>query len=132
VHPIEDTGGPFFLDPTTTRSDAIPDDQAVAFDLAEGLVVLLGCAHAGVINTLESFSRLTGGRRIHAVIGGMHLDGASPERIRFTIEALERLDVQWIAPCHCTGIAAVCAFRAAFGDRCHPSPAGTLHRFGAH
>jgi 7,8-dihydropterin-6-yl-methyl-4-(beta-D-ribofuranosyl)aminobenzene 5'-phosphate synthase len=132
VHAIEDTGGPFYCDPLRTEPDPITDDQALAFDLDDGLVVLLGCAHAGVINTLEHVSRITRGRPIQAVIGGMHLVHASPERIAFTIDGLKRLGVRSIAPSHCTGVAAICAFRAAFGADCHASPVGTVHSFGLH
>jgi 7,8-dihydropterin-6-yl-methyl-4-(beta-D-ribofuranosyl)aminobenzene 5'-phosphate synthase len=65
--------------------------------------VLLGCGHAGVVNTLHHVQGLTGGRPIHAVIGGMHLVAASPDRLDRTVEALGELDVSLIAPAHCTG-----------------------------
>ena len=70
---FEDTGGRFFLDAACTQPDPLLDDQALFFDTADGLVVLLGCAHSGVVNTLEYIRHLTGGRPIHTVLGGMHL-----------------------------------------------------------
>jgi len=83
---FEDTGGPFFLDAACTAPDPLDDDQSLFFDSPEGTVVLLGCAHAGVINTLRHIRRLTSGRPILAVLGGMHLISATQKRIKRTIE----------------------------------------------
>ena len=70
---FEDTGGSFYLDKACTEPDSLMDDQALYIECVQGLVILLGCAHSGVVNTLEHISRLTGCDRFHAVIGGMHL-----------------------------------------------------------
>lgn len=102
----EDTGGDFYLDLECTRPDPIADDQAAFFDTPEGTVIVLGCAHAGVINTLNHVRMLTGGRPIQALIGGMHLHAASPERIGRTIDALREAAVTTIATAHCTGFEA--------------------------
>ena len=104
---FEDVGGPFYLDRTCTRPDSLAEDQALYVESAQGLVVLLGCAHAGVVNTLEYVSRITGRKRIHAVLGGMHLLRASRKRIEATGDVLERFKVRVIAPGHCTGAVAV-------------------------
>ncbi|NLH74941.1 MAG: MBL fold metallo-hydrolase [Verrucomicrobia bacterium] len=103
---FEDVGGPFVLDEAGTQPDPIEDDQALFFDSREGVVVLLGCAHAGVVNTLRHIRELTGGRPIHAVLGGMHLLTASPERMERTVDALRELRVHKLGPAHCTGAAA--------------------------
>jgi len=103
---FEYDGGSFVLDAAGTRPDPIPDDQALFFDTLDGVVVLLGCAHAGVVNTLRHIRRLTNHRPIHAVFGGMHLLVASPERMEGTVEALRELGVQQLGPAHCTGAAA--------------------------
>ncbi|NEV61389.1 MBL fold metallo-hydrolase [Thiorhodococcus minor] len=128
-HGIEDTGGPFHLDAERTQVDPLLDDQALYLDAAEGTVVLLGCGHSGVINTLEHIAQLTQGRRIHAVIGGMHLLRATPERLDFTAERLQALDVDYLAPIHCTGAEATCFFRSRFPDRTHSSEVGAVHSF---
>ena len=99
------------------RSDLLDDDQALVVRTAEGNVVLLGCAHAGVVNTLRHVARLTGDDRIRAVVGGLHLVGASEERIEKTIAALRDLDVGTVAACHCTGFPAKTRLYAAFGER---------------
>lgn len=103
---FEDTGGPFFLDQACTRPDPLEDDQSIFLDTAEGTIVLLGCAHSGIINTLRYVRHLTGDRPIRAVIGGMHLGDASPKRIERTIEEIQQLKVQQLAPGHCTGMPA--------------------------
>jgi 7,8-dihydropterin-6-yl-methyl-4-(beta-D-ribofuranosyl)aminobenzene 5'-phosphate synthase len=63
-HTFEDTGGPFFRDADSAQPDPLLDDQALYFDTQKGLVVLLGCGHAGVVNTLEYIRHITGGRPI--------------------------------------------------------------------
>ena len=73
VTDFEDTGGSFFFDEECTRPDPLVDDQALFFTAPQGTVVILGCAHSGVINTLNYIRQLTGGKPIHAVMGGMHL-----------------------------------------------------------
>jgi 7,8-dihydropterin-6-yl-methyl-4-(beta-D-ribofuranosyl)aminobenzene 5'-phosphate synthase len=126
---FEDTGGHFFLDETCTQPDPIEDDQSVFFDAKEGTVVLLGCAHSGVINTLHYIRQLTDNRPILAVIGGMHLVDASSHRIERTIEELQAISVGRLAPAHCTGMPATVALWNAFPDRCQPCPVGTQFEF---
>ncbi len=129
-HSIEDTGGPFYLDSDRTREDTLPDDQALFIETPDGLVVLLGCGHSGVINTLEYIQRITGEMNIHAVIGGMHLLHATMERLTFTSDRLERMAVPYLAPNHCTGLDAVCQFRERLPEAFHESGTGRVHRFG--
>ncbi len=126
---FEDTGGPFYLDPEGTRPDLIEDDLALWITTEQGLVICLGCAHAGVVNTLEYVIRLTGISRIQAVIGGFHLLGASPDRLEQTVSALCRLAPDAIYPCHCTGEAAIAALMGALGERVHRVEAGMTFRF---
>ncbi|HHH38276.1 MAG TPA: MBL fold metallo-hydrolase [Sedimenticola sp.] len=128
-HGIEDTGGPFFLDPECRHLDPIVDDQALFIETARGLVVLLGCGHAGVINTLEYVQQLRGGQPIRAVIGGMHLLHASPGRLAFTCDRLQQLAPAFLAANHCTGLEAVCTFRQRFPGSFHSSVTGSRHRF---
>ena len=126
---FEDTGGRFFLDEACTQPDLLMDDQALFFDTPEGLVVILGCGHAGVVNTLEYIRHITNGRPIYALLGGMHLLTASPERMAKTIETFRRLKIQRIAAAHCTGISAVAQLWAAFPGRCSTCSVGTSMTF---
>ncbi len=126
---FEDTGGPFFLDEECRLPDPLTDDQALWMETPEGLVVVLGCAHSGVVNTLDYITRLSGGRRIRAVLGGMHLVRARPERIGRTLEALERYAPDLIAPGHCTGWKGTSELAARFPGRVTESAVGTPFRF---
>ena len=103
---FEDTGGPFFRDEACTDPDPLIDDQALYFETPAGLVVVLGCAHAGVVNTLDYVAELTGRDRVYAVLGGMHLGRATAPRLEATAAALERYGVQGVGTAHCTGMRA--------------------------
>ena len=126
---FEDTGGPFSRDAAGAQPDPLLDDQALYFDTQAGLVVLLGCSHSGVVNTLEYIQHLTGGRPIHALLGGLHLLKANPERMEKTIAAFRRLDIQRLAPAHCTGLSALTQLWAAFPGRCFSCAVGTRLSF---
>ncbi len=128
-HKIEDTGGPFYQDADCSHKDALPDDQALYIETPKGLIVLLGCGHSGVINTLEYIQQVSGGKSIYAVMGGMHLLRASTKRLAFTGDNLERMAVRYLAPNHCTGLDAVCYLKSRFPDTFHESMTGTKHLF---
>lgn len=126
---FEDTGGPFFLDPAGKRPDAIEDDMAMWIRTGEGLIVCVGCCHAGLVNTIEYVRRISGEERIRAVIGGLHLMAAGELRMERTIEALQTISPQFMAPCHCTGEAAVSKLQDVLGDCVSPGAAGMTYRF---
>jgi len=128
----EDTGlrGVAFLDPEMKTPDPILDDQAVFFRIPEGVVIILGCAHAGVVNTIQYVSQLTGEDKIYAVMGGTHLVSASPERMQKTIAAFRQFDLQKILLSHCTGVNAYAELAKAFPGRCSWPPAGSRVHFG--
>lgn len=129
VTTFEDIGGPFFLDEAGTQPDPIVDDQALYFMAREGVVVLLGCAHAGVINTLSYIHKLTRGAKVHAVIGGMHLLNASSLRLAETTAALKQYDMRLLAPCHCTGSATTDLLRTRFPRQCRDCGVGSQFDF---
>lgn len=129
VTAFEDTGGPFFLDTFGRSPDPIDDDLALWIRTDDGLVVLVGCCHAGIVNTLDRVCRDAGERRVRAVIGGFHLLHAGEERLERTVDALEAVGPQLIVPCHCTGEAAVGALRDSFGRRVKVGRSGMVFRF---
>ena len=105
--------------------DSIPDDQALAINLpGKGLVVITGCAHSGIINTIRHAQKITGVEELHAVVGGFHLMGADEKRIDATAKALQNLDPALVRPGHCTGQKAVCRLQEALGERCRPLATG--------
>jgi len=105
----------------------IHDDQAVVVNLKDkGLVVLTGCGHAGVINTIRHAQTLTGVNQVHAVIGGFHLSGAIFEPIIGpTIAALKQIRPQMIVPAHCTGWRATHAIAREFAGAFVQNSVGT-------
>jgi len=110
---------------TGWQPDKLLDDQALIISTEPGLIVILGCAHRGIINTLYYARQLTGVKRVHTVLGGCHLISASPERIRLTIAALKELGVQKIGVSHCTGLPAAVIMAQEFGDKFFFNNAGT-------
>jgi 7,8-dihydropterin-6-yl-methyl-4-(beta-D-ribofuranosyl)aminobenzene 5'-phosphate synthase len=83
----------------------VSDDQALIMNVKnKGLIILTGCGHAGIVNTIKFAKKVTGIKKIYCVIGGFHLSGQDYEAsIPLTIAELTRVDPQYIVPCHCTG-----------------------------
>jgi 7,8-dihydropterin-6-yl-methyl-4-(beta-D-ribofuranosyl)aminobenzene 5'-phosphate synthase len=100
---VEDVGGPFFLDADELVADLIQDDLALWINTPQGLVILLGCGHAGLINTIEQIRRVTGCQRIAGIIGGLHLLHASPVRIQHTLDFLRSCCLSFMYVGHCSG-----------------------------
>jgi 7,8-dihydropterin-6-yl-methyl-4-(beta-D-ribofuranosyl)aminobenzene 5'-phosphate synthase len=128
--PLEDTGETFWRDPAHQELDHLPDDQALFMNCPEGWVVVLGCAHSGVINTFDYIAQLTGTRQFYLVMGGMHLLYASPDRLQATVAALTNYNVQKIGANHCTGMNALTLIWQTLGERCFDSRVGTHLSFG--
>jgi len=118
MNDFEDVGGAFFVDENCRKSDDLLDDQTLFIETAKGLIVVLGCAHSGVVNTLDYISKSTGQNKIYAVIGGMHLINASQMRIANTIDAFKKYGIQKIVPLHCTGRKAMVDLKNSFGNKC--------------
>jgi 7,8-dihydropterin-6-yl-methyl-4-(beta-D-ribofuranosyl)aminobenzene 5'-phosphate synthase len=98
-----------FVEGGVEKWDAIEDDTAIVMNLkGKGLVILSGCAHAGIINTVSYAREVTGIEQIHAVMGGFHLSGPLFEPIiDRTTQELNKLKPKHIIPCHCTGRKAI-------------------------
>lgn len=103
ISEFEDTGGPFYIDKAAQFVDIIPDDQALWVNTSNGLIIILGCCHSGLVNTIEYIRRLTGDIRVSGIIGGFHLLHASAERINQTLFYLNKLKPDFIYAGHCTG-----------------------------
>ena len=98
-------------------ADELNDDLALIINTKPGLIVLLGCSHHGMINTLYHAQTITGRKEIRMVIGGCHLINSPVERVYKTIDALQALDVRKIGVSHCTGLEASAIMAQAMGDR---------------
>lgn len=114
----------------------LPDDfrgeQALFFNLRNrGLVVLSGCAHAGIVNTVRHVQRISGIETVHAILGGFHLVNAAEERIWSTISDIKDINPDVVVPAHCTGFEALSAFHNAMPDVFQLNTAATHYTFEA-
>ena len=101
-------------------NDVMLDDQSLVIDVQQkGLIVVSGCAHSGIINTIKYSQKITGNTKVYAVMGGFHLMSANDKRIQGTIDDLKVLGPEFVGPCHCTGKKAVKMIAEAFGSRCN-------------
>jgi len=103
------------------------DDSAVLLNLDEGLVIITGCCHAGIVNTMTHAKKITGVDKIHAVIGGLHLIDASEEKVEKSIEALTEVD--WVFAGHCTGFDGLRRIADKLGDRFARIQTGSIIHF---
>jgi 7,8-dihydropterin-6-yl-methyl-4-(beta-D-ribofuranosyl)aminobenzene 5'-phosphate synthase len=108
----------------------ILDDRAVIFNISgKGLVVISGCAHAGIINTISYAQRISGIENVHAVIGGFHLCGKENEkRINQTVKELTRIDPKIVVPSHCTGWRGMLAISKALPEAFVWNSVGNLYK----
>jgi 7,8-dihydropterin-6-yl-methyl-4-(beta-D-ribofuranosyl)aminobenzene 5'-phosphate synthase len=107
------------------RQDPLADDLALVIDTEFGLVVILGCAHRGIVNTLRHAQKMTGKKSIYAAIGGAHLIRASEERIEKTVNDLKYIGIKKLGASHCTGFRAQARLFKEFGDAFFLNNAGT-------
>jgi 7,8-dihydropterin-6-yl-methyl-4-(beta-D-ribofuranosyl)aminobenzene 5'-phosphate synthase len=105
--------------------DPLADDLALVIRTGSGLVIVLGCAHRGAVNTILHARELTGEDRVFAVVGGAHLFRASENQIEETIRAFKEIGVQQVGVSHCTGFYASARLADAFGDDFFLNNAGT-------
>jgi 7,8-dihydropterin-6-yl-methyl-4-(beta-D-ribofuranosyl)aminobenzene 5'-phosphate synthase len=113
-----------------------PDDfrgeQALFFHVkGKGLVVLSGCAHAGIVNTARHAQKVSGVEKLHAVMGGFHLINTKPEVIQSTVDDIRALNPQYVVPTHCTGFEALVAFGRQMPEAFQLNTSGTQYTFAA-
>lgn len=104
--PYEKGDQGLFCGSTNPVIDATPDDQSMVIETQKGLVILLGCCHAGLINTLEWIIQKSGRRDIYGIIGGTHLGFCDQNQLEMTIKAIKGYGIRKLAVSHCTGFAA--------------------------
>jgi 7,8-dihydropterin-6-yl-methyl-4-(beta-D-ribofuranosyl)aminobenzene 5'-phosphate synthase len=106
--------------------DPVMDDRALVIKTGQGLVIVSGCAHRGIINTIFHAQEITGVSSIYAVIGGSHLMGTSDERLKKTVSAFKELGVQKLGLCHCTDLPVISVMAREFGKSFIFNKAGTI------
>jgi len=119
-----------FRDGDRFLSDDIEEDQSVVLHIeGKGLVVVAGCAHAGIVNTVRHARSISGIDRVHAVLGGFHLGRASEQDIERTVDAMAEMRPTMVVPSHCTGFAAMRRFAERMPDAFVLGTVGTTYRF---
>ena len=118
-----------FLDPAGTVPDPLPDDACLVLDAAPGPVLVLGCCHAGLANTLHQVRDALGFRRLAAVAGGLHLYSAGPAALAEARDALREFGSPRLFPGHCTGRKATDWLAREFPGRVEPLAAGRVLDF---
>jgi 7,8-dihydropterin-6-yl-methyl-4-(beta-D-ribofuranosyl)aminobenzene 5'-phosphate synthase len=116
----------------TREPDDFQGEQALFFKVkGKGLVVLSGCAHRGIVNTVKQAQKVAGTDKLIAVMGGFHLINAKPEIIEQTVADIKAMKPDHIVPTHCTGFEAVTAFGKAMPAEFVLNTAGTQYTFAA-
>lgn len=109
--------------------DPLKDDLSLAIETERGLVLLLGCGHAGIINILRHALDRSGHDRVHAAIGGTHMVFFDAQRLEQTLQAIEECAVEKIGGAHCTGLQQSARLQARLGERFFFAPVGTVLEF---
>jgi 7,8-dihydropterin-6-yl-methyl-4-(beta-D-ribofuranosyl)aminobenzene 5'-phosphate synthase len=110
--------------------DDLEDDQAVVINVgSKGLVVVAGCAHAGIVNTVNYAREISGVRKVWAILGGFHLAPAGDEEIQRTIDEIVAMDPAMVVPTHCTGFKATSEFARRMPEQFVIGIVGTTYLF---
>jgi len=116
THPERNWSGRLEVEtPEGWREDTVPESQSLVVDTDRGLVVVSGCGHAGIVNTLEYARSIVRDAPIHAALGGFHLFRATDDHLEWTASGLRRLGLAHLLGAHCTGIEAVYRLREQAG-----------------
>jgi 7,8-dihydropterin-6-yl-methyl-4-(beta-D-ribofuranosyl)aminobenzene 5'-phosphate synthase len=120
----------FYRDGDELLRDDIEEDQAIAINVkGKGLVVLAGCAHSGIVNTVHHAQQVSGVDRVWAILGGFHMARAKPPEVQRTIDAIKKLKPHMIVPSHCTGFSAIAQFAAQMSGAFVPGVVGATYLF---
>lgn len=109
--------------------DPMADDQSLYIRTELGLIVILGCAHRGMINIITHARKLMDTERVYMVIGGTHLARASETQVDRTVRALKEMDIPWLGVSHCTGLEVAARLAGEFEGRFFFNSAGTVIQF---
>ncbi len=110
-------------------SDPIAEDASLLLETSSGPVLILGCAHSGVLNIIDHVKEKFALDRLHAVLGGTHLMFYAPEQVQAAIDTFEAFEVKLVGVSHCTGPQAAMKLAKHFGDRFQQAAAGSQFVF---
>lgn len=100
------------------EKDLITDEQMLIINEEEGIHIFLGCGHRGVANSIVYAKKLLPDKRVISLVGGMHLENISNQRLKQTIDFLLEERINNLIPLHCTGFEATSEMKRVFGDKC--------------
>jgi 7,8-dihydropterin-6-yl-methyl-4-(beta-D-ribofuranosyl)aminobenzene 5'-phosphate synthase len=100
-----------------TQQDVFSDDQSLILDTRKGLILVLGCAHSGMINIINYVVERIRKDKFYAILGGTHLDFLTPEQLEESVKILKKMKIEKVGVCHCTGMRAAFRLHQEFGDR---------------
>jgi len=119
-----------FRDKEGFHRDFVDDDLAIVVNVkGKGLVIVSGCAHSGILNTVNQAKRISGIEKVYAIIGGFHLISSTAEEIQKTVVEVKKLSPHIIVPTHCTGFPAIVQFATQMPDQFVLGVVGTTYRF---
>jgi 7,8-dihydropterin-6-yl-methyl-4-(beta-D-ribofuranosyl)aminobenzene 5'-phosphate synthase len=114
------------------ENDTFPGEQAIFFNVkGKGLVVLSGCAHCGIVNTVKQAQKCAGTDKVHAIMGGFHLIDAKPDLIQSTVADIKTMKPDHIVGTHCTGFRGMVALNKEMPEAFTLNTAGTKYTFSA-
>ncbi len=114
------------------EQDDFRGEQALFFNVkGKGLVVVSGCAHSGIVNTVRQAQKASGTEKVHAIMGGFHMINSKPERIQSTVADIKAMKPEHLMPAHCTGFESLVAFSKEMPEAFTLNTAGTKYTFGA-
>lgn len=112
--------------------DDFQHEEAACFHVkGKGLVVITSCGHRGVVNSVKTAIKVSGIRKVHAVVGGFHLAALPAETVRVTVAALKEIGPDWVIPMHCSGATFYDVARQEMPGKVPLSSTGTKFTFGA-
>ena len=110
--------------------DLVYDDQAIVVNVKDkGLVVVAGCAHAGIVNTVNYAKEISGVDKVWGILGGFHFFGSSGEEVQLTVDEIKRAKPKMVVPTHCTGFAGQLEFAKQMPDELVVGSSGTTYLF---
>jgi 7,8-dihydropterin-6-yl-methyl-4-(beta-D-ribofuranosyl)aminobenzene 5'-phosphate synthase len=110
--------------------DYVEEDQAIVINVkGKGLVILSGCAHAGIVNTVNHARKISGVDEVWAILGGFHLARANDDELLRTVDAIKACQPKLVVPSHCTGFRAMCRFAAQMPEEFLPGVVGATYLF---
>jgi 7,8-dihydropterin-6-yl-methyl-4-(beta-D-ribofuranosyl)aminobenzene 5'-phosphate synthase len=111
-------------------NDDIDEDQAIIINIKDkGLVIVSGCAHSGIVNTINYAREISGVDRVWAIMGGFHLAKSTDEELERTVAEIKRCGPEVVAPSHCTGFRAICRFATEMPEAFVLGLVGTTHLY---